>query len=684
MRPASLLIVAAAAAVTWCSPASAADPTRRFAIVAGARDGGEGRLKLRYATTDAQDVANVLRELGGVARADVALLEDPTPAELRAALSRVSADAAALRARGTRSEVLLYYSGHSDADGLLLGGARFAYSDLRAELDRIPAEVRVAILDSCASGAFTRSKGGVRRPPFLLDASSRLRGHAFLTSSAADEASQESDRLRASFFTHALLGGLRGAADANGDARVTLNEAYQFAFHETLARTETTQAGPQHATYDIGLVGSGDVVLTDLRLAGATLVVPEALAGRVFVRDGSGVLVVELRKAEGTTVELALPEGPYQVRVAHGQKVEEGTFRVPGSGRVLVAPTDLSPVTAEATTSRGDAAEAGPETPRPLRRVPVDISIVPPLSLNDSGGRPAINRLALAIFVGSSEVVDGLALASLGHKAGRLRGAQLAGVAALAGEQVGGAQLAGVFARAGAVEGAQLAGVAGLSGGRVEGAQLAGVFAQAGSVEGIQMAPVTVAGPVTGAQIGVLNVGGRVHGTQIGVVNVADDVDVPIGVLNLIRQGRQHLEVFATETNAFNLTVRLGSRRFHTVLTAGIDPREREGRTRWTTGYGLGVHFALSPRLSLDLDALVQDVQYGAWDDASHARTIATLRPTFAWQLARRAALIGGPSANLFVSDEEHGDVEFLRSWDLGSGRKVVRLFPGFALGLRV
>jgi CheY-like chemotaxis protein len=41
----------------------------------------------------------------------------------------------------------------------------------------------------------TRLKGGERRPPFLLDESAQVKGHAFLTSSAETEAAQESDRI---------------------------------------------------------------------------------------------------------------------------------------------------------------------------------------------------------------------------------------------------------------------------------------------------------------------------------------------------------------------------------------------------------------------------------------------------------------------------------------------------------
>jgi opacity protein-like surface antigen len=335
-------------------PAGAADGgTRRFAIIAGANLGGPGRTPLRYATSDARDVARVLRRLGGVTLDDLVLVEEPDAARLQAALARVASEAERTRGAGGRVELFLYYSGHSDEEGLLLGGSRLSYADLRRQLDRVPADVRVAILDSCSSGAITRAKGGVHRPPFLLDASSHPKGHAFLTSSAADEAAQESDRLRASFFTHALLSGLRGAADASGDGVVTLNEAYQFAFRETLAGTETAQAGPQHATYDIGLVGSGDVVMTDLRRADAMLVVPEPIDGRVFVRNASGQLVAELRKARGARLELALEEGRHEVRVTRDRKVLAATVTLSASARLVLDAARLWPVALETTAARG-------------------------------------------------------------------------------------------------------------------------------------------------------------------------------------------------------------------------------------------------------------------------------------------------------------------------------------------
>ncbi len=146
------------------------------------------------------------------APANEIVLRQPRLKELVDALDRLSArvDRRAPRARAAgRTEVLLYYSGHADEQGLLLGDDRYSYRTLRDRLDQIPADVRIAVLDACASGAFTRLKGGQGRgrrssstnPP-------TMRGHAFLTSSAETEAAQESDRIRASYFTHYLVSGL--------------------------------------------------------------------------------------------------------------------------------------------------------------------------------------------------------------------------------------------------------------------------------------------------------------------------------------------------------------------------------------------------------------------------------------------------------------------------------------------
>ena len=203
-------------------------------------------------------------------------------------------------------------------------------------MQRAPADLRVVILDSCASGAFTRHKGGTKRPPFLMDSSIDMRGHAFLTSTSADEQAQESDRIAASYFTYYLLSGLRGAADANQDRRVTLQEAYQFASQETLARTERTQGGPQHAAYEFDLTGTGDMVVTDVRGTESGLILPPELCGRITVRQRDGALIAELHKAAGSTLELGVEPGDYVVAMEGAPQIFQAEIALVAGQRTAV------------------------------------------------------------------------------------------------------------------------------------------------------------------------------------------------------------------------------------------------------------------------------------------------------------------------------------------------------------
>jgi len=330
----ALLAVAAAPLAGAQLPADGA--IRRLALVIGANNGGPGRETLRYAASDAKAMIRILEDLGGVAPDDSRLLLEPSREALLWETGRLRQRVERLRPEERRLEVLIYYSGHSDDDNLLLGRDKFSYRELRGVLQGLAADVRIAILDSCASGAFIRVKGGLARPPFLFDAANDMKGFAVMTSSSADEASQESARIRGSFFTRALITGLRGAADATHDGRVTLSEAYQYAFNETLRQTEKTTGGPQHPNYNIQMSGTGDVVLTDVRRGEALLRLGREVAGRVFVHDPSGALVMEFQKPAGSGMELGLERGRYRLIVVTDSEVREAEIELaPGAGREL-------------------------------------------------------------------------------------------------------------------------------------------------------------------------------------------------------------------------------------------------------------------------------------------------------------------------------------------------------------
>jgi len=349
--------ILAAALIVLTALTAAADPVRRYLLSAGANNGGKDRVLLRYAVSDATAFAAVLTDMGGVERKNAVVLSDPSGRELLGGIAKLSKIMASDKAAnpGMRGEVFVYYSGHADEKGLKLGSETLGWSEFRSAVNGLDADVRIAVLDACGSGAITRAKGGVAHPAFLSDASSNIKGYAFLTSSNENESSQESDRIRGSYFTYALLNGMRGAADMTGDGKVSVSEAYQYAFNETLQYTQNTRAGTQHPSRDMNLVGTGDVVMTDLRETSAALSLDVNLEGRFFIRDKSGNLFAELRKYRGRAIELGMPPGKYSVEAeTPSLSWMGGGVEIAAGKRTALSMSDMRVMKMKAGTARGD------------------------------------------------------------------------------------------------------------------------------------------------------------------------------------------------------------------------------------------------------------------------------------------------------------------------------------------
>jgi len=152
----------------------------------------------------------------------------------------------------------------------------------------------------------------------------------FLTSSAADEDAQESDEIRGSFFTHALVSALLGAGDADGDGRVVLEEAYRYAYEGTLRASSRTLAGLQHPTFQYDLRGQGQIVLTTVDPRSrerATLTFPEGRSYLVMQGDAAGAVVGEVG-ARDRTRRLSVRPDRYFVRGRGPDHLLEGTITV--------------------------------------------------------------------------------------------------------------------------------------------------------------------------------------------------------------------------------------------------------------------------------------------------------------------------------------------------------------------
>ena len=299
-----------------CAGDAHAGDVRRLALLVSHHDGGVDTEPLQYVERDARKLRDVLVEIGGFSADDTTLLLEPSADAVVEALRRVEARVVEAEAAGDRTLLLFYYSGHAASGEMRLGESRLDLQSLRRMLSTSAADVRIGLLDACQSGAITRLKGGTRGPSFVVDVEPERTstGYVLITSSSGDEASQESEALRGSFFTHYLVSGLRGAADRSGDAQVTLDEAYAYAYDRTVTHTTGTRGGTQHPTYTYDLRGNGAVVLTRLEHQGA-LVFAEAAAGRYLVYDlGRDAVVGELEKRSGRRAALAVPAGRYAIK----------------------------------------------------------------------------------------------------------------------------------------------------------------------------------------------------------------------------------------------------------------------------------------------------------------------------------------------------------------------------------
>jgi hypothetical protein len=330
MKRITLAVTVAVALAAQAARPARAEGLHRFAVIVGNDTGGRDTRPLLYARADARKVLDILTRLGGVRADDARLLLDGTAQDLLTALADAERRAADAHAHGERTALLVYYSGHAKDGALRLGDTRLPLDSLKARIAASPVDVRIAILDSCRSGELTRTKGARRAPAFQIQAEGPrdAKGVVILTSSSSDEDSQESDLVGGSYFSHHLASGLLGGADKSGDGRVTLFEAYAYAYDRTVADTAETAAGPQHPTFSYDLAGNGDLVLTDVAARREGVYLPrEAPGGVYYLVDRQGFVAAEILKNDADR-RIALPPGRYRVKRRLPDRLRVGEIEV--------------------------------------------------------------------------------------------------------------------------------------------------------------------------------------------------------------------------------------------------------------------------------------------------------------------------------------------------------------------
>ena len=449
----------------------------------------------------------------------------------------------------------------------------------------------------------------------------------------------------------------------------------------------------------------------------ATVLLSPDLAGHVVVRDASGGIVAELEKVAGTPLGLTVAPGTYEVSIASPEGARRGTLTLEGGASKTVEADALV-----AAPPEPRAAEPSPPTvvEPGYRSVPFNVQIVPGFGVSGFDGSDVEQGFSLDLIAGRVAALDGLELSTvLAWETERARGVQLSGAVGLVEGPLSGLQLAGgASVVTGDVSGVQGATALDLAGGHISGIQAASGVNIAGSLTGAQLAagvnvsrgPSTgfqgagvnvavgelvgmqaaggvnvVAGDMTGLQVAPLNVTtGRVRGVQLGVVNYAEDVDAPIGILSIVKNGQHHVDVWGSDAVPVAVAAHIGGKYVYNLFAAGTNPVG--DRTKWLLGLGIGGHIPLTEDDAwfMDLDLLTWHINEGShWTNDLHLLNQA--RVMGGYRFAPRFAVFGGVSANVLtsrVSDGADWRLGAIDSWEHNGTRMVA--WPGFLLGVRI
>jgi hypothetical protein len=303
------------------------NPIRRFALLVGSNEGGNGTRPLRYAAENARRLHEVMLRIGGVDPNDAVLMVNESSHHVLTALAELGRRAREVRSRGERTSLFFYYSGHATEGALHLGTTRLPVEAVKRSLTQEPADARIAVFDFCCSGSLPSTKGSRQGPVFAVetDSTRATLGLVILTSSTD---SQESDATGSTDFSYHLISGLLGSADQSGDGSVSLAEVAASISERTVASTDQSSAAPHQPTFDFDLAGNGELVLTDITQRHEGLRIPaDAPPGTYVLINSHGIMVAETTKTERERV-IALSPGAYTVLRRLADRLRVGAVRI--------------------------------------------------------------------------------------------------------------------------------------------------------------------------------------------------------------------------------------------------------------------------------------------------------------------------------------------------------------------
>ncbi len=218
-------------------PASGTNGEDAWAVVIGIENYREGLAPASHAEDDARAFAAYVERTLNVPPSHIKTLvgERASRADIASALE----EWLPRNAVKPGGKVYVFFSGHGapdvesgdaylvpyDADPAYLKTRGYAIQKLYKMLDTLPEQQSLVFLDACFSGSGDRSVlAAGTRPLVPVKTPQAAKGIISLAASQASQTTGASERSAHGLFTHHLLAGMQGKADANGDKSVTIQE----------------------------------------------------------------------------------------------------------------------------------------------------------------------------------------------------------------------------------------------------------------------------------------------------------------------------------------------------------------------------------------------------------------------------------------------------------------------------
>lgn len=254
-RPADYAEVPATEKLTPPPPVATMPQSKVWALVVGVAS-YDHMPALRYTDDDAYRFYAFLKSLEGGALPDeqvrVLIDEEATRENVLSNMDEVFGMA------GPNDLIIFYFSGHGlngsflpiDFDGF---NNKIGHEEVAAAFNKSKARFKLCLADACHSGSLIAMRSAEPEPElvkFYTNLAKAVSGTALLMSSKADETSLESSGLRQGVFSHFLIRGLKGEADANKDKVITVQELFDYINEKVRDYTGKRQSPVIKGTYD--------------------------------------------------------------------------------------------------------------------------------------------------------------------------------------------------------------------------------------------------------------------------------------------------------------------------------------------------------------------------------------------------------------------------------------------------